>query len=374
MERVVFIRSSCIYNDSRATKEILALADAGYYVYVLGWDRNGEAEKRTKDALSERSSQIEISFYQEHVGADGLGIRNIDVLYRWIRWTKKQLLKLKDVRYVHACDLDGALGVVRYCKRKKIRFVYDIYDYYVDTHSIPTPLKRIVEGMEIYAINTSALALICTEERREQIQKAQPRRIAVIHNTPKVERIEEQALIYDYAYCGLLSGDRLIDKIVDIYPQNSDLKIVMAGHGPAKEQVNAAAQDFCNFEYLGSVTYAEVLQAEAQSRVISAIYDPSIRNHRLCAPNKFYEALALGKPVIVCRGTGIDRIVEEKNIGIVIDYDAEQFYHALRELVADDALQKAMGSRARKLYDEEYNWNIMERRLIKAYEEISVEA
>ena len=47
MNTVAFIRTTNIYDDSRATKEITALSDAGYRVVVLGWDRNGEAEEKT---------------------------------------------------------------------------------------------------------------------------------------------------------------------------------------------------------------------------------------------------------------------------------------------------------------------------------------
>lgn len=104
--------------------------------------------------------------------------------------------------------------------------------------------------------------------------------------------------------------------------------------------------------------------------MISAIYDPSIRNHRLCAPNKFYEALALAKPVIVCKGTGIDEIVEKNKIGIVIDYDESDFYAAVRRLIGNNTLRKEMGSRARQLYDSEYRWDIMRKKLIDKYKKI----
>ena len=114
--------------------------------------------------------------------------------------------------------------------------------------------------------------------------------------------------------------------------------------------------------------YSKVLEIESEVKVLSAIYEPNTRNHRLCAPNKFYEALALGKPQIVCRGTGIDKIVEENDIGMVIDYDANQFYEALRKLVADDEKRAQMGARARKLYEEKYDWAIMKRVLLEAYD------
>jgi glycosyltransferase involved in cell wall biosynthesis len=118
------------------------------------------------------------------------------------------------------------------------------------------------------------------------------------------------------------------------------------------------------------VPYAEVLKVEQQSRVLSAIYEPITRNHRLCAPNKFYEALALGKPLIVCKGTGIDKIVEENNIGCVIEYNVQEFYRVLRELKGNPSLCKGMGERARKLYEEKYKWSIMQEKLLNCYSKL----
>ena len=108
---------------------------------------------------------------------------------------------------------------------------------------------------------------------------------------------------------------------------------------------------------------------ESKSICLSAIYEPTIRNHRLCAPNKFYEALALGKPIIVCKGTGIDKVVEENNIGKVIDYDVHQFYNAVRMFKDNPELCAQMGKRARKLYEEKFSWSIMERLLLETYEQ-----
>lgn len=53
---------------------------------------------------------------------------------------------------------------------------------------------------------------------------------------------------------------------------------------------------------------------------MTAIYDPKVPNHRYAAPNKFYEALMLGKPIVMAKNTGFDEIIEENNIGCLIEY------------------------------------------------------
>lgn len=364
---IVYIRTTNIYDDSRATKEILALAKAGYKVVVLGWNRSGNAEKKCSDVFN--SKRIEYRFYNVEL-PKGLGIKNLDKLIGWFRWTKNQLRNISDVGAVHLCNLDSALGVVKYCKTNNIPIFYDIYDYYIDSHSIPKFLINTIERIEIRIINAADVTIICTEERREQVAKATPKKVIVIHNSPEVELESAEEERYDYAYCGSLCEKRLVKEILDGYHVNNDLKVAFAGNDIYLEDTERVSNQYDSFDFFGTIPYSKVLEIEKQAKVLSAIYEPSIRNHRLCAPNKFYEALALGKPLIVCRGTGIDKIVESNNLGSVINYDAGEFYTALRKLCSDPQTRLEMGKRGRKLYVEKYSWTIMREILIDAYSSV----
>lgn len=366
MKKIIYIRSSNIYDDSRATKEILALLESEYEVVVFGWNRDGEAEKKSEKQFQKYNTQISFRFFQARVDG-GIGIKNINLLWSWLKWIKKEVKKVDNIDAIHACNLDSALTIWRYAKKRSIKRIYDIYDYYVDSHNIPSLLCRMIENLEIYIINNSDLTIICTEERKEQIKKAQPKDLVIIHNSPEVEKTEYVEEIYDYVYCGSLFPGRLIKKIFENYSNNQDLTFCIAGYGAYTDFANDLEAKYENFHYFGALAYEEVLDKEKQSKIISAIYEPSARNHRLCAPNKFYEALALAKPVIVCKGTGIDKIVESNNIGIVINYNAHDFYKAVRTLKDDDDLRKQMGLRARCLYDNEYRWDIMKNRLLEKY-------
>ena len=367
MKRVVFIRSDGIYMDSRAIKEVTALLEAGYHVNILGWDRDGAALEQCSKIFTGNNRPEYYFFDSRVIGIIG-GIRNIGVVLNWLRWIYKQLKAIGQIDIIHACDFDTGAAAYRYCKHHKVKFVYDIYDYYVDTHMMPSLLSGIVERMEINTINLADLTIICTEERKEQINKSAPKNLIIIHNSPDVPEVPEINEEYDYAYVGDLNDVRLIDGIFSHYHENSDLRCYFVGNG---DLVNVAEQLDSQYEMFTfggrALPYSEVILLESKAMCLAAIYDPSYRNHRLCAPNKFYEALALAKPVIVCKGTGIDKIVKNCNIGIVIDYNAPEFYNAIRELKDHKTLRESMGRNARALYEEKYRWSIMKERLTEAY-------
>ena len=370
MKRVAFIRSDGIYLDSRAIKEVTALLEAGYQVTILGWDRDGAALERCSQVFTGENRPEYYFFDSRVIGFIG-GIRNIGLVLKWLIWIYKRLKSIGQIDIVHACDFDTGVAAYRYYKHHQVKLIYDIYDYYIDTHRMPSLLSVIVEKMEVNVINNADLTIICTEERRVQINKSKPKDLIILHNSPDVTEIPNTTMEYDYAYVGDLADIRLIDEIFSHYQENSDLCCYFAGNGTLVQTAEQLDAQYDQFTYGGrALSYSEVIVIESRAMCLAAIYDPSYRNHQLCAPNKFYEALALAKPVIVVRGTGIDKIVEQYNIGIVIDYNVQAFYNAIRELKGNAALRIQMGRNARALYEEKYRWSVMKERLIKAYEKL----
>ena len=366
MKTVAYIRSTNIYDDSRATKEIYALETAGYLVLLIGWNRNESAKDKCEELF--KGKNIKCYFY-EGKAESGIGLKNIGKLIGWFKWVHRVINNHREIDVVHACNLDSAIGLVGTKMRNKA-VVYDIYDYYADSHNIPRALLPIVEKTENTVVNKADATIICTEERFEQINKTKPNKLVVIHNSPDVDIIPESEVEYDYAYCGSLCERRLLKEILGEYKNHDNIKMVFAGNDVFYNDAKILGEKFDNFKFEGTIPYARVIELETKARVLSAIYEPSIRNHRLCAPNKFYEALALAKPIIVCRGTGIDKVVEKYNIGKVIDYDVEQFYTAVLYFKNNEAICQEMGKRARILYEDNYRWSMMKKRLMKLYKEL----
>ena len=369
MTSILYIRADGIYYDSRASKEIKTLLNAGYSLIVLGWNRDGKSVERCKNDFALYEDNLNFVFYDNKI--KGSAGSNLKYLYGWLRFVKKQIKLLhNNLCVVHACDLDTILFSYKLIKRYNLKLVYDIYDYFVDSHYyLPKLLNFFLEKQEIKIINMADVSIICTEERMEQLAKSKPKRVVVIHNSPDVSSLKSE-IIYDYFYCGTLSDHRLLKETFDEYHGNTDIRFAVGGYGAYEKEAKENSKQYNNFKFLGPLSYSDCLVNESKSVCLSAIYKPTIRNHRLCAPNKFYEALALGKPVIVCRGTGIDKIVKDNSIGVVIDYDAKDLYKAIKYLVTNPDKCEEMGIRARKLYDEKYNWRIMSQRLLEIYKSL----
>jgi glycosyltransferase involved in cell wall biosynthesis len=78
------------------------------------------------------------------------------------------------------------------------------------------------------------------------------------------------------------------------------------------------------------------------------------------------------KPIIVNDDTSMADIVRNEKCGIVVPYgDVEAIKKAISQLIQDRQLSNLLGENGRKAYETRYSWNIMETRLIHAYESLS---
>jgi len=369
--RVVYLRSTSIFNDSRATKETNTLIKYNFKLLVLGWDRDGFGASKL-NSLSEKNN-FEIAYFKIRSNY-GDGYKSLGKLILFQLWLLIKMLKnLNSFDLIHCCDFETALPAFVISKLFKKRLIYDIYDYYIHSRPVPKFLKRFIENLEIGIINNADTVIICNENRYEQMSKTKPKNIIVIYNTPEINFSSDSKLfnkqdnIFRIVYVGLLQKGRLLSEIADIVSANSEIELHVGGYGKLSEYFKELSKKHNNIVFYGEMDYNSALLLEAKADVLFATYDPKIINHKYSAPNKFYEAMALKKPIIVSRGTGIDKVVEEENIGIVIDYDAKSFFAAVQYLKNNSGKCIEMGKNGRILYDKKYSWEIMEKKLLSIY-------
>ena len=372
-KHVLMLRSNPVDPDPRVEKEADALLESGYPVDVFCWDRGSShaVERSVK-----KTDHGEFTLYRAGIpAAFSAGFRkNLKPLLKFQFAILKYLkAKRKDYSVVHACDFDTALaGFIGY-SRKTCKFVYDIFDYYADAFSVPQALKKIVIALDTFVINHSDAVLICSEKRREQLGNAAPKRLAVIHNSPSLykgagkDRSKKKRDKYRIAYIGILSDGRMIPELLEIVSRHKDYELHIAGFGKFETLVREYAERCDNITFFGRTEYSQTLEIESESDIMLAIYDPAVPNHSYAAPNKFYEALMLGKPLVMCRGTGFSDLVEEQNFGVCIDYTEESLEEGLNKIVEGFDKYDAQGEFEKAIFMKDYSWDKMAERLAELY-------
>ena len=101
-----------------------------------------------------------------------------------------------------------------------------------------------------------------------------------------------------------------------------------------------------NLKYEGVLQPVDALGLEARSDAILALYDPLVLWNNITLPNKLFEAMMCGVPIITNIAT---EIVNETQCGIIVDYDnIDEMKKGIVELRDNPELRKRLGENGRR--------------------------
>ncbi|ADL68449.1 glycosyl transferase group 1 [Thermoanaerobacterium thermosaccharolyticum DSM 571] len=372
-KRVVFLRSNPVAPDPRVEKEAKSLFKHGYDVNIVGWDRTGQLNNEKLPYANITRLNIPAQF--------GSGIRNFPYLVKWNIYLLIWLFKNHNTYdYIHACDFDTIIPTIitKYLFKKKV--VYDIFDFYSDMlRKVPSAIKKLIKKVDFFCINRVDAVIIADECRKKQIKGSNPKRLIVIYNTP--EDINNYDNCFEYkeygaqlriAYVGLLQIERGLIEMIKVVQRHPNWMLYLAGFGGDENEILSHCSNFSNIKFYGRVNYDIALKINNSSDVMFATYDPSIPNHRFSSANKLFEAMMLGKPIIVAKNTGMDELVEKYRLGEIVEYgDMYDLENALKNFSQMNLYDRdSFSIRVKEIYNKYFSWSMMEGKLISLYEEI----
>jgi len=133
-----------------------------------------------------------------------------------------------------------------------------------------------------------------------------------------------------------------------------------------EEQLNAHE----NIEYLGFLDRVQVknLLALSVAGIVTFLPEP---NHINAQPNKMFEYMSAGIPII-CSDFPLWRsIIEKHNCGICVDPEKpEDIAEAINYLLDNPDIAECMGRNGRRAIEMEYNWEQESKKLIEAYKNL----
>ncbi|MGE5482434.1 MAG: glycosyltransferase family 4 protein [Bacteroidota bacterium] len=341
---------------------------------IVGWDRTGHAP------LTERRDYATI--HRLRIPAHfGSGLANAPHLVRWQLGLFWWLVEHNDsYSHIHACYFDTVLPALAMKWFFGKIVVYDIFDFYADMlRKVPDRIRRLVKAVDLRVIGAVDAVILADESRVEQIAGARPRRLEVIYNSPEEVKGDTEAARHEgrlkVVYVGLLQMERGITTMLDVMSRHPEWELDLAGFGGDEAVIVSRAAALPNVRIHGKVDYRRTLEFTAAADVLFATYDPSIPNHRYSSANKLFEAMLMGKPIIVAQRTGMDRTVAKHRVGFIVQYGAvDQLEAALKEVERwDTQTQRAFAHHARSVYDCEFSWSLMRKRLVKLYADLSAD-
>jgi len=239
------------------------------------------------------------------------------------------------------------------------------------------PVGRVVGGVEDFVVRRIDQVVAATPHIAESFER-QAKRVVTINNYPLADEfaVSADTISTDrngICYVGAISFVRGIIPFLDAL-SHVDEGVQVDVAGPfASEAVEKAATTHPNWSrvtFHGQVGRDQVAQIYARSFAGIVTFLPA-PNHVYSQPNKLFEYMSAGIPVICSHFPLWRDVIEGGNCGIAVDPAAPvEIAAAIEKLWSDQELGRSMARRGVALIQDTYNWGREGRRLVETYDEL----
>jgi glycosyltransferase involved in cell wall biosynthesis len=369
-------------HDTRVEKEARTLVGAGYRVTVVADGGPGLPERETRD------------------GSTVLRVPRSRLRLPGLRFVAHELTLARRLRalrptILHAHDSNALVPVALAAWVNRTPYVYDAHELWLErprrerTHlyfALSNLYYRIVERL---LVPRAAATITVTGPIVEHLaaRYGLPRVALVpnypdyteppppirIHDLPGAERLDAGRPVV--LYLGGLMADRGLPELLDAMALVPDAQLVLLGGGVLGDALRAQAERIGiadRSHLLPPVPPDDVIAAAASADVGVSPTIPSSLNNRWSLPNKLFQYMAAGVPVVASDFPQVREVVDGARCGVVVDTtDPARIADGIRRILADRDEARAMGERGRAAVADRFNWDVSARSLSEVYANLS---
>ena len=287
-----------------------------------------------------------------------------------------------NVYHFHDPELLAIVPLLRVFSKAKI--IYDVHEDYPATiatkewlPSYSRPVISLFFRLFEKWLSSACDGVVTVNE--QVLQRLSHRRGIVVTNFPilhdgfRIEKEEHSAARpFTCIYPGGLTRTNGIFEALgalDSLSRTRDVRLILLG--PLKDADLAAeieAHDWV--EYLGVVPHEKIWDYLHKADMGLLLYHP-VRNALWSRPNKLFEYMAAGLPIVASNMPGWQGFVEGEKCGILVDpKDLDQITQAIEHLMKHPEERHRMGENGRRAVLEKYNWEREAKKLLALYKEL----
>lgn len=279
------------------------------------------------------------------------------------------LAKKLGAEYIVCEELWSSLsGIAFKFLSKDKKFVFDCNELFLDMGM--NRYKQLL-WQPIHSLAfIKADVIMHAEEQRLRYCKAHYRskgKHFLLMNLPKFEPLDLKNEInknnpIKILYLGALLPGRGFEKLIDAFagidPVTAVCDFIGFGKPEYEDELRNKVKrhNLKNVRFLSPVENKKVKETIAAYDIGLAFYQNKNLNQYYCAPNKIYEYIACGLPVITNNYPGLVKTIQDNQIGICIDkIDSVTLYNAIVKIINDNYRLKIT-----KEIKQQFNWSSQE--------------
>lgn len=220
--------------------------------------------------------------------------------------------------------LSGALVKKIY---RDIRYIYDCNELFLESTS--SLIKRGVwRQVQKYVLCRADVVMHAEQNRLNYFNKTYPNKAQsfLLENLPhyRLNVPKRDGECSRFVYLGILSPDRYVEEMIDAFSGLDDRGITLDLIGFGRDEYELKIKGLCeansrkNIRILTPIAHDQIADALKDYDVGIAFYRNTNLNNYYCAPNKVYDYIQMGMPVLTNDFPGLIDIIQQNEAGICI--------------------------------------------------------
>jgi glycosyltransferase involved in cell wall biosynthesis len=364
-KRAIVSVTNDLYTDNRVNKICLFLVEEGYDVLLVGRLRKNSLPLASR---AYKTKRLKLLFDKGPLFYASYNLRLFFFL----------LVQRADV--LVANDLDTLLAnFVAKKVKPSTKLVYDSHEYFTEVPELTKRprIQRFWLGIEklifpklktIYTVNQSIAQLY---------EATYKKNIQVIRNIsptwkPNTYLSKAELGIPENKFVLILQGaginvDRGAEEAVEAMRQLNDCVLLIVGDGDVVEELKKNVKEYDlqhSVLFFGKRPYDEMMQFTYNADLGLTLDKATNLNYKFSLPNKVFDYIHAGTPILSTRLVEIGRIIERNNVGILIDeLTVDSLVEAIQSLQTNKSLLDELKANCQKAAEVE-NWD-EEKKILK---------
>jgi len=365
MKRIIISVTNDLFSDQRVDKVCNTLTQMGFCVLLVG------RCYKNSPKLEQRKYQIKRLRHFFKTGPFFYAEFSIRLFF---------YLLFKKVDILVANDLDTLLPNVFLKKIKGKKLVYDAHEYFCGILEIQhrPGVKKIWQLIEKYCFPKADVIITVSQAIANKYKEEYKKNVAVVRNIPILNLVDDLHHEISNKHVIILQGnaihkDRGGEVIIEAMPLIHNATLLVVGQGDMipkmKERVNELGiQNIVVFT--GRVTPVK-LKEYTSSANLGIAFDKNVcPNHYYSLPNKLFEYIHAGVPVISSDLPERKKIIEQYEVGVVLsDLSPNVIANTINSILEDKELLIRLKENC-KTAALELNWENEEKIIQQIYSEL----
>ena len=265
--------------------------------------------------------------------------------------------------YILSNDLDTLPSCFFASKIKNIDLVYDSHELFSEGPELQG--RKFVQGfwrnLEDFFLPKIKNSYTVSQSIVEFYDDKYQNKMGLIRNIP----LKKDVLIVDdivfptknktIIYQGVLNPGRGLKPMIKALNFINDLDLIIVGYGKVEEELkDFVAKENMNkrVHFLGRVSRDKLFNYTKKATLGMVLEEPLGLSFQYSLPNKLFDYIHAGIPIIAGNLPEITRIVNKYKVGVLVnDYQPETIANAIKKLLKDDVLLSEIKENQQKAKD-----------------------